>query len=115
MSLLIRHGRLIEPATNYDAIVDILVDAGMIKKIAPKINGSCDELIDATNKVVVPGLIDMHTHLREPGREDEETIQSGTRAAAKGGFTTICCMPNTDPPIDDPSLVEFICQEAKRL
>jgi len=56
----------------------------------------------------------MHTHLREPGREDEETIQSGTRAAAKGGFTTICCMPNTDPPIDDPSLVEFIYQEAER-
>ncbi len=114
MSLLIRHGRLIDPATNYDAIVDILVDDGMIKKIAPKINGSCDELIDATNKVVVPGLIDMHTHLREPGREDEETIQSGTRAAARGGFTTICCMPNTDPPIDDPSLVEFIYQEAVR-
>jgi dihydroorotase len=114
MSLLIRNGRLIDPATNYDGVVDILIEGGMIKKIAPKINRSCDELIDAANKVVVPGLIDMHTHLREPGREDEETIQSGTRAAAKGGFTTICCMPNTDPPIDDPSLVEFIYQEAKR-
>ncbi|NIQ34196.1 MAG: amidohydrolase family protein, partial [Nitrososphaeria archaeon] len=56
----------------------------------------------ASEKIVIPGLIDMHTHLREPGREDEETIESGTRAAAKGGFTTICCMPNTDPPIDDP-------------
>ena len=114
MSLLIKKGRLIDPATNYDAVVDILVEKGMIKKIAPKINRSGHELIDAANKVVVPGLIDMHTHLREPGREDEETIQSGTRAAAKGGFTTICCMPNTDPPIDDPSLVEFIYREAER-
>ena len=114
MSLLIKQGRLIDPATNYDAVVDILVDGEMIKKIAPKINRSSHELIDAVDKVVVPGLIDMHTHLREPGREDEETIQSGTRAAAKGGFTTICCMPNTDPPVDDPSLVEFIYQEAER-
>ncbi len=114
MSLLIKKGRLIDPATNYDAVVDILVDGGMIKKIAPKINRFGHELIDAANKVVVPGLIDMHTHLRQPGREDEETIQSGTRAAAKGGFTTICCMPNTDPPIDDPSLVEFIYREAER-
>ncbi len=114
MSLLIKKGRLIDPATNYDAVVDILVDGEMIKKIAPKINRSGHELIDAANKVVVPGLIDMHTHLRQPGREDEETIQSGTRAAAKGGFTTICCMPNTDPPIDDPSLVEFIYREAER-
>ncbi|MFQ5834860.1 MAG: dihydroorotase [bacterium] len=114
MSLLIKKGRLIDPATNYDAVVDILVEGGIIKKIAPKINRSCYELIDAANKVVVPGLIDMHTHLREPGREDEETIQSGTQAAAKGGFTTICCMPNTDPPIDEPSLVEFIYQEAER-
>ncbi len=114
MSLLIKKGRLIDPATNYDAVVDILVDGEMIKKIAPKINRSGYELIDAANKVVVPGLIDMHTHLRQPGRDDEETIQSGTRAAAKGGFTTICCMPNTDPPIDDPSLVEFIYREAER-
>jgi len=114
MPLLIKHGRLVDPATNYDAVADILIEGGMIKKIALKINRSCDELIDATNKVVVPGLIDMHTHLREPGREDEETIQSGTRAAAKGGFTTICCMPNTDPPIDEPSLVEFIYQGAER-
>ncbi len=114
MSLLIKQGRLIDPATNYDGVVDILIEGGMIKKITPKINQSGGELLDAANKVVVPGLIDMHTHLREPGREDEETIQSGTRAAAKGGFTTICCMPNTDPPIDDPSLVEFIYQEAER-
>jgi dihydroorotase len=113
MSLLIKQGRMIDPATNYDAIVDILVERGKIKKIAPKISESSGELIDAANKVVVPGLIDMHTHLRQPGREDEETIQSGTRAAAKGGFTTVCCMPNTDPPIDDPSVVEFIYQEAE--
>ena len=113
MPLLIKKGRLINPATNYDAVVDILIEGGKIKKIAPKINQSGAELLDATNKVVVPGLIDMHTHLRQPGREDEETIESGTRAAAKGGFTTICCMPNTDPPIDDPSLVEFIYQEAE--
>ncbi|MFQ6066072.1 MAG: dihydroorotase [bacterium] len=114
MSLLIKQGRLIDPATNYEGVVDILVEGEKIKKIAPKIRQSHGELIDAANKLVVPGLIDIHTHLREPGREDEETIQSGTRAAAKGGFTTVCCMPNTDPPIDDPSLVEFVYQEAEQ-
>jgi len=111
--LLIRGGRVLDPASDLDEICDVLIEKGKIKRIARSINSACSELIDASGKIVIPGLIDIHTHLREPGREDEETIESGTRAAARGGFTTICCMPNTDPPIDDPSLVEFIYEQAK--
>lgn len=111
--LVIKRGRVLDPASNRDEICDVFVKEGKIKRIARSISSTCSELIDASGKIVIPGLIDMHTHLREPGREDEETIESGTRAAAKGGFTTICCMSNTDPPIDDPSLVEFIYGQAK--
>jgi len=111
--LLIKGGRVLDPASNLDEICDVFIKEGKVRKIARNINLSYSELIDASDKIVIPGLIDMHVHLREPGREDEETIESGTRAAARGGFTTVCCMPNTDPPIDDPSLVKFIYEQAK--
>ncbi len=111
--LLIKGGRVLDPASNLDEMCDVFVKEGKVRKIARNINLSYSELIDASDKIVIPGLIDMHVHLREPGREDEETIESGTRAAARGGFTTVCCMPNTDPPIDDPSLVKFIYEQAK--
>jgi len=114
MSILIKNGRVVNPATKADEVMDILIEGERIEKIAANINFSTAQLIDASEKVVVPGLIDMHTHLREPGREDEETIQTGTYAAARGGFTTICCMPNTNPAIDEPSLVEFVLKEAQR-
>lgn len=113
MSLLIKKGRVLDPASHLDKVLDIFIEDGRIKRIAKDIDLTCEEVIDASGKVVIPGLIDMHTHLREPGREDEETIESGTCAAARGGFATICCMPNTDPAIDDPSLVEFIYKQAE--
>ncbi len=113
MSLLIKKGRILDPASHLDKVLDIFIEDGRIKRIAKDIDLTSQEVIDASGKVVIPGLIDMHTHLREPGREDEETIESGTCAAARGGFTTICCMPNTDPAIDDPSLVEFIYKQAE--
>jgi dihydroorotase len=111
--LLIKGGRVLDPASNLDEICDVFIKKGKVRKIARNINLSYSELIDASDKIVIPGLIDMHVHFREPGREDEETIESGSRAAARGGFTTVCCMPNTDPPIDDPSLVKFIYEQAK--
>lgn len=111
--LLIKGGRVLDPASNLDEVCDVFIKEGKVRKITRNINLSCSELIDASDRIIIPGLIDIHTHLREPGREDEETIESGTRAAARGGFTTVCCMPNTDPPIDDPSLVKFIYEQAK--
>jgi len=114
MALLIKGGRLIDPANGRDEELDILIEEGKIGKIARDIRALGRRIIDASGKVVSPGFIDLHTHLRQPGREDEETIETGSRAAAKGGFTTVCAMPNTEPPVDDPSLVEFVYGEARR-
>ena len=112
--LAITGGRVIDPETKMDRIADVFVRNGVIKKIE-KSRGKpkAKEIIDAVGKIVVPGLIDMHTHLREPGREDEETIFTGSCAAVAGGFTSICCMPNTQPPIDNQETVEFVYQKAK--
>ena len=84
-------------------------------KIAVDIAPGEHEIIDAAGKKVLPGLIDIHTHLRQPGREDKETIETGSRAAVKGGFTSIMCMPNTNPVIDNAMVVEFIIREAERV
>jgi len=118
LKLVIRNGRVVDPKNGIDKRLDILVENGKIVKIGEPTQFRPGDVtratvtIDATGKMVTPGLIDMHTHLREPGREDEETIASGTRAAAQGGFTSICCMPNTQPVIDSVSGVKFILTTA---
>ncbi len=111
--LLIKQGRIIDPANGVDMLGDVLVEAGKIVQIAGQIDlpsgkASDIEVIEAQGKLVVPGLIDMHVHLREPGLEAKETIATGTRAAARGGFTSVACMPNTKPVVDNQVVVEFI-------
>lgn len=110
-NILIKGGRIIDPSQNIDTIGDLLIIDGKISSIS--INKKCNQpkdcvVIDARGMVVCPGFIDLHCHLRQPGFEDKETIATGTRAAAKGGFTTICCMPNTVPPIDSEDTVKYI-------
>jgi len=114
MKLLIKNGRLLDPATQTDGVLDILVQAGKIKEIAGHIEATGDtEIIEAGGLVVCPGFIDMHVHLREPGQENKETIESGSKAAAHGGFTSIACMPNTVPVNDNRSVVEYIIARAR--
>lgn len=105
---LIKGGRVIDPANKINGILDILISGGKIEKVGKDINVKADEIIDAKGKIVSPGFIDMHVHLREPGREDEETVRTGSRAAIRGGFTGILCMPNTAPAIDNPAVVKIL-------
>jgi dihydroorotase len=107
--ILIKGGHVIDPKNKIDGIMDILVEGENINKIEKNIEVKTEyEIVDANNLLVFPGLIDMHVHLREPGLEHKETIQTGLAAAAKGGFTTVACMPNTKPAIDDRTIVESI-------
>jgi len=112
--LLIKNGRVIDPDSQVDDTLDILIDRGKFAEIKPKIEGDGFKIIDASRLVVAPGFIDMHVHLRQPGQEDKETIKTGSLAAAKGGFTSIACMPNTEPVNDSRDVTEFILAEAKR-
>ncbi|MFQ6070857.1 MAG: dihydroorotase [Candidatus Aminicenantales bacterium] len=114
MKLLIKNGRVIDPSSGIDETLDILIEKGKIADIKPKIEMSKVKTIDATRLIIAPGFIDMHTHLREPGQEDKETIKTGSMAAAKGGFTSICCMPNTSPVNDNRGVTEYILSEAKK-
>jgi dihydroorotase len=114
--LLIKNGRVIDPARETDAPLDVLLDGEKIKEVAPvgKIAAPQDaEVFDATGLIVAPGFIDLHAHLREPGQESSETIETGTQAAARGGFTAVCCMPNTKPVNDNASVTRFILDRAK--
>lgn len=114
MKLLIKNGRLINPATQTDEIKDIYIQDGIIVEVGNDIEDKEAEIIDANNCWVVPGLIDVHVHLREPGYEYKETIATGALSAAKGGFTTICPMPNTNPVVDNEILVEYIKLKAEK-
>lgn len=113
MSILIKNGYLLNPATNTEGITDILIEGNQITKIQKNLEEQADYVVDAANLVVMPGFIDLHVHLREPGFEYKETIESGTKAAAKGGFTSICPMPNTNPAIDSKCMVEYLNLKSK--
>lgn len=112
--ILIQGGRVIDPNSGHDARADVLITNGKISAIGKSL-GKPDggRTIDAKGLIVAPGFIDLHTHLREPGFEEKETIATGTRAAAKGGFTTICAMPNTDPVADSPATIEYILRKSR--
>ena len=106
--ILIRGGRVIDPASGHDGIADVLIEDGRILAIESAIEADAPTIIDAEGLVVAPGLVDMHVHFREPGYEYKEDVKSGSRAAAYGGFTTVACMPNTNPPLDNEALVNRI-------
>jgi dihydroorotase len=111
-SLLIKGGHVVDPANKVDALMDVLLRDGRVAEVAPpnKIRGSAEEKFDARGLMVAPGLIDLHVHLREPGQSYKETIASGTAAAAAGGFTSVCCMPNTMPVVDSQEWVTWLQQ-----
>ncbi len=115
--LLIKNGRVVDPASKTDAAQDILLDGEKIVELAAPGKLTSDhknaEVFDATGLIVAPGFIDLHAHLREPGQESSETIETGTRSAARGGFTAVCCMPNTKPVNDNASVTRFILDRAK--
>ncbi len=114
MNLLIRNGRVLDPANGVDAVQDVLIRNGLVERVGPRLAAPPDiATVDATAKVVCPGFIDIHVHLREPGFEYKETVATGTRAAAAGGFTTVCCMANTFPVNDNRSITDYILAKAK--
>lgn len=113
MNLLIKNGRVIDPGTGKDGQYDVLVTDGLIAKVAEKIDESAEKVIDAAGSYVMPGLVDLHVHLRDPGFTHKETVESGAEAAARGGVTTIVAMPNTKPPIDDAAHVSYVHNKAR--
>ena len=113
MKVLIKSGRVVDPANNIDEKFDVLIVDGKIAELAPNIDAGDAEVINAAGTIVAPGLIDIHTHLREPGLEYKEDIISGTMAAAAGGVTSLTCMPNTTPVIDNLPIAQFIINKAK--
>ena len=108
MKILIKNGLVIDPANKIEKLSDILIVGPKISKVAKAIDADADKVIDAKGKLVMPGIVDMHVHLREPGREDKETIASGTAAAAKGGVTSVLAMPNTLPAMDCANSVKLL-------
>ncbi|HID74748.1 MAG TPA: dihydroorotase [Planctomycetaceae bacterium] len=111
--ILIQNGRVIDPSQSLDRVTSLLIEDGRIAAYDAQPTGG-EEVLDATGRIVAPGLIDMHVHLREPGAEEDETIETGTSAALAGGFTSLACCPNTDPPVDSQGTVEFIQHQAAR-
>ena len=115
MSTIIKNGRVIDPGSGTDRIADVLIAGGRIAGVAPDLSAPGAEVFDASGLVVAPGFIDMHVHLREPGFEHAETIESGSRAAAAGGFTSICPMPNTKPVNDSATVTSYIVERARHM
>ena len=113
MPLVIKNGRVIDPASNTDRVADVLIVDGLIAGVGANLSAPNAEVFDAGGMIVAPGFIDMHVHLREPGFEHAENIESGSRAAAAGGFTSICCMPNTKPVNDSATVTSYIVQQAR--
>lgn len=113
LKTLLSGGRVVDPEVGLDGLADVLVVDGAIAQVGQGISPGDAEVLDCAGCIVAPGLVDAHTHLREPGREDEETVASGARAAAKGGFTAVCAMPNTEPPCDTGSAVRFLVERAE--
>ena len=114
MKTLLKNGTLIDYKTNTFEVLDILIENDKIKKISKEISEEADNIIDCTNLNIIPGMIDMHCHLREPGFEHKETIETGAKSAISGGFTTICPMPNTKPTPDSAIVLQKIIEEGKR-
>src|SRR6516162_9932127 len=112
MPLLIKNGRVLDPASKTDATLDVLLDVDRISQVGAHLEATGAEVFDAKGLVVAPGFIALHCHLREPGQEMSETIETGTRAAARGGFTAVCTMPNTQPVNDSASITRGIVQRA---
>ncbi|MBF8268124.1 MAG: dihydroorotase, partial [Dehalococcoidia bacterium] len=114
MSLLIKGGRILDPSQGLDFVGDLWLQESVVKGLEKHIDAPPrTQVVDATGLVVCPGFIDLHCHLREPGYEEKETIATGTAAAARGGFTTVCAMPNTRPPIDDAGMVRLLLRKAR--
>src|SRR4030042_2890232 len=116
-NLLISGGRILDPGQGIDKVADLLISKGKIAWIGDKgtaPNHPDLKTIDARNLVVCPGFVDLHCHLREPGFEDKETISTGTKAAARGGFPTVCCLPNTNPPLDNEEMINYVRTIAAR-
>src|SRR5271154_2227330 len=116
-SMLLTGGRVVDPANRVDAVADVLVVQGKIAAVGPDLTPGAPaqiERLDVAGLVVCPGLIDLHVHLREPGQSAKETIATGTAAAARGGFTSIVCMPNTSPAVDNAGTVALIREKAAR-
>lgn len=111
--ILLKNGRIIDPANNRDEVADLLIQNNKIAQISPNITHPHAQVLDVTGKLVTPGLIDMHVHLRDPGFPEKETIQSGCQSAAAGGFTSVACLPNTNPTLDSPQIVQYILDQAQ--
>jgi len=115
LRILIKNGRVVDPKNKIDGVMDLYIENGVIEDIGEDLDYDASDLetIDATGKIVAPGLVDMHCHLREPGQEYKEDIETGTKSAAAGGFTSVACMPNTNPVVDNVAVVEYIKNKAK--
>lgn len=112
--LVVKNGRVVDPANKIDRIADVAIESGFVRHVGENIDAAGVQVFDATGLIVAPGFLDIHVHLREPGFEHAETIESGTRAAAAGGFTSVCCMPNTKPINDNATVTSYIVERARR-